>query len=230
METTERRGDIGQRAAPHAREANSPRYYPDLTIEIGSAAGGAAALIGVVILIGNEGSVAMIPSRADIGMVRPAQSVEIFDAGNQPQHMGSGLKTFPFGSRERRAPVERVIKILRMGEERLGYFISRVWNGWDSTPLQQNPAMRNSHLEGRSSSGIPNYYFRAKGRPDSDCSNPWPISLNACFPELYCGPNQPSGDQDKQASEASDHKSFVLIHKNSERGGEPAHSTNEWLA
>src|SRR4029077_11200024 len=72
LETTERRGDIGQRAAPHAREANSPRYYPDLTIEIGSAAGGAAALIGVVILIGNEGSVAMIPSRADIGMVRPA--------------------------------------------------------------------------------------------------------------------------------------------------------------
>ena len=67
-----------------------------------------------------------------------------------------------------------------------------------------NPAMGNSHLEGRTSSGIPNYYFRAEGvsftvRPNSDCSNPWPISFDGRFPEIYCGPNQPSADLPVQA-------------------------------
>lgn len=169
----------------------------------------AAALIGVVVLIGNEGSAAVIPSRADIGMVQAAPSVEIFDAGNQPQHIGSHLKTLPFGGCERRTPVERVIKILGMGKERLGYFISWVWNVWDSAPLQQNPAMRNSHLEGWSSPGIHNYYFRAEGVPffvgtDGDCSHPRPFVFGSNPPQFAGGPPQGSGGNKKKSGEEGD--------------------------
>jgi hypothetical protein len=89
-------------------------------------------------------------------MVTPARSVQIFDARNQPQYMGPSLKTLPFGGCKWGAPMERVIEILSMGKECLGHLIARVWNRWDSASLQQNTAMRNPHLEGWSSSGIPN--------------------------------------------------------------------------
>jgi hypothetical protein len=195
----------------------------------------AVALISVVLQIGDEGSAAVIPSRADIGMVRPTPSVEIFDAGNQPQHMGACLKTLPFGGRERRAPVERVIKIVGMGKERLGYFISQAWNDRDSALLQQNPAMRNSHLEGRTSSGIPNYYFRGEGvpfavRPDSDCSNPWPIRLYSGVPEFHRSPHQYSGYENKQASKEANKETFVVIHKSDSAGKKSEYTTNSFYA
>jgi hypothetical protein len=74
---------------------------------------GAAALVGVIVLIGNEGSAAAIPSRADISMVKATPSIEIFDAGNQPQNMGLRLKTRQFGGRERLAPVQGIITARR---------------------------------------------------------------------------------------------------------------------
>src|SRR5262245_39982089 len=119
--------------------------------------------------------------------------------------MGPRLETLQFGGRERGVPMEGVIIIVGVGKERLGYFISRVWNGWDGALRQQIPAMRNSHLESRSSSGIPNYYFRAEGvsffiGADSDCSNPWTISLNGRGPQFERGPHQIASNDDQAIS------------------------------
>jgi hypothetical protein len=99
----------------------------------------------------------------------------------------------------------------------------------------KSPRCATLNLEGRPPAGIPDYYFRNERVSffvglDGDWPHPRPISINARFPEIACNPNQPSGDQNKQARKASDHKSFVLVYKNSERGRETAHSTNEWLA
>jgi hypothetical protein len=149
----------------------------------------AAILIGLVVLIGNEGFAVAIPSRADIGMVKPVPSVEIFDACNHPQNMGPRLKTREFGGRERSAPVQGIIIIVGVGKERLGYFISWVWNGGESALLQQIHAMRNSHLKGRTSSGIPDYYFRPEGvslfvGTDGDRPHPRPFVSVATFHNL----------------------------------------------